>query len=113
MKDCTNFSVESQQCKGVIYLITNMINGKSYVGQTIQKLSKRLSRHKNDKRPGLGQAIQKYGWENFTHKILEECENREQLNEREIFWIAKLNTQTPNGYNLTSGGKGGGEHIVT
>lgn len=101
------------QRPGVIYKITNLLNGKCYIGQTIQKLSKRLGRHKNDKRPGISQAIKKYGWKNFSVEVLEECENREKLNEREIFWIAKLNTKAPNGYNLTIGGKGGGEHIVT
>ena len=108
-----NSNVDCQQRGGVIYKITNLLNGKAYVGQTIQNLNKRLSRHRNDDRPGISQAIKKYGWENFSVEVLEECENREQLNEREIFWIAKLNTKTPNGYNLTIGGKGGGEHIVT
>ena len=98
---------------GVIYKITNLLNGKCYIGQTIQDLNKRLRRHRNDKRPGISQAIKKYGWKNFSVEVLEKCENREQLNEREIFWIAKLNTKAPNGYNLTIGGKGGGEHIVT
>lgn len=111
--DFNNSVPKSQQRGGVIYVITNKLNGKQYVGQTIQKLSVRLSRHRNDKRPGISQAIQKYGWENFSVEVLEECKSREKLNEREIFWIAKLNTKTPNGYNLTTGGKGGGEHIVT
>ena len=110
--DSSNSVSKSQQC-GVIYIITNKLNGKQYVGQTIQDLKKRLARHRNDDRPGISQAIKKYGWENFSVEVIEEYENRDKLNEREIFWIAKLNTKTPNGYNLTTGGKGGGEHIVT
>ena len=50
--------------------------------------------------------MRKYGIENFTIEVLEECYSREQLNEREIFWIAKLNCKHPNGYNLTDGGEG-------
>ncbi|MBR3746662.1 MAG: GIY-YIG nuclease family protein [Selenomonadaceae bacterium] len=91
---------------GVIYKITCLVNGKSYVGQTRQKLNRRIIEHKRDSsrgRPGIDAAIAKYGWENFTAEIIEECPV-ELLNEREIFWIAKLNTKVPNGYNLTDGG---------
>lgn len=104
MADCTNFAVESQPRTGLIYLITNTVNGMNYVGQTIQKLSVCLRQHKNGKDQLIDKAIQKYGWENFTHEVLEENIPREMLDEREIFWIAKLNTKIPNGYNLTDGG---------
>lgn len=91
---------------GVVYLIINMVNGKKYVGQTTQPLKKRFNQHAKSKKTHLGNAIRKYGVENFTIEVLEECYSREQLNEREIFWIAKLNCKHPNGYNLTDGGKG-------
>ena len=106
MGNSTN-STKNCQRFGVIYLITNMINGKSYVGQTIQKLSKRLYAHKRGKNQMVDKAIQKYGWENLIHEVLEENIPREMLDEREIFWIAKLKTKFPNGYNLTDGGDGG------
>ena len=105
MKDNSNSGGESQQT-GVIYLITNTLNGKNYVGKTKQKLEKRITQHKYDSRKGrlgLGAAIRKYGWENFSVEVLETCPV-EMLNEREKFFIAKLNTQVPNGYNLTDGG---------
>ena len=51
-------------------------------------------------------AIKKYGLENFSKIILEECFNKTELNEKEIFWIDKLKT-IENGYNLTEGGTGG------
>lgn len=105
MEDSTN-STKNCQRFGVIYLITNMINGKSYVGQTIQKLSKRLYQHRTGNKGYLDRAIQKYGWENFAHIVLEENVPREMLDEREIFWIALLKTKKPNGYNLTDGGGG-------
>ena len=102
--DNNNFEVECQR-SGVIYVITNKLNGKQYVGQTIQKLTNRLNEHKSCKISAIGRAIKKYGWENFSVEILEDNISREKLNEREIFWITKLNCMKPNGYNLTSGGK--------
>ena len=89
---------------GVIYLINNLLNGMKYVGQTIN-LKQRISQHKRGNQY-IDFEIQKYGWENFKFEVLEECASREQLNEREKFWIRELNTKKPNGYNLTDGGKG-------
>lgn len=48
--------------------------------------------------------MRKYGIKNFTVEVIEECESREQLNERERYWIVKLNCKYPNGYNMTDGG---------
>ena len=90
---------------GVIYLITNLLNGKKYVGKTTQTLKRRINQHKHGN-IHIDKAIQKYGRENFKVEVLEECYTVEQLNEREIFWIAALNTKVPNGYNITDGGEG-------
>ena len=90
---------------GVIYLITCLINGKKYVGQTIRRLNIRMNNHKHGDLY-IDKAIRKYGWKNFKVEVLEECYTVEQLNEREIFWIAALNTKEPNGYNITDGGEG-------
>ena len=91
---------------GVIYRITNKINGKPYVGQTRQKLSQRIYGHKSNKgKSAIDAAIAKYGWKNFTVEIIEVCPV-ESLNEKERYWIAKLNSKAPNGYNLTDGGDG-------
>ena len=102
-------SVESSEQKlGVIYKITNTLDGKIYVGRTQQKLSRRIYKHKYEAkrgRPGVDAAIAKYGWEHFTVEVIETCPI-EQLNEREIFWIAELKSKSPNGYNLTDGGDG-------
>ncbi len=88
----------------LIYLITNKVNGMQYVGQTIHKLKHRIEHHKRYNKSYLGNAIKSYGWENFEVAILEECNSPEELDEREIFWIKKLNCKIPNGYNLTDGG---------
>ena len=105
MSDSNNSAGESQQ--GTIYKILCLVTGKPYVGQTRQKLNRRISEHKSSKiKRGIDAEIAKYGWEgNFTVEVLEVCPV-EKLNEREIFWIAKLNSKIPNGYNLTEGGDG-------
>ena len=93
---------------GVIYRITNNLNGKFYVGKTKQKLEKRMAQHRYESKKGsigLGAAIRKYGWENFTVEIIETCPV-EKLSEREIFFIAELDCKSPKGYNLTDGGEG-------
>lgn len=89
-----------------IYCIKNTINGMMYVGQG-KNVEKRMnSSHKGS--PYLERAILKHGKENFIRYILEYCE-KSLLNEKEIFWIKKLNTKSPNGYNLTRGGEGASE----
>ena len=53
-------------------------------------------------------STKKHGVENFSREILEWCKSKEELNQREIYWIAELNSQDPNiGYNITAGGEGG------
>lgn len=99
-----------------IYKITNLINGKMYIGQA-QDIYKRWYAHKysafkkDNKRYNviLYRAIRKYGLENFEFEILEEC-CVEELNEKEIYYINKYNTCIYNknswGYNMTIGGDG-------
>ena len=87
----------------IIYKITNLTNGKVYVGQTKFSVEKRFKEHsKADSL--IGRAIRKYGIENFKTEILETCRTFIELNEREIFWIKKLNCKVPNGYNIADGG---------
>jgi group I intron endonuclease len=90
---------------GYIYLITNKINGKSYVGQTRQKNPKnRWRQHINDPRGILKTAFDKYGIEKFEFKTLFEVSN-DELNENEKREISERKTISPNGYNLQSGGE--------
>lgn len=88
----------------IIYKTTNKINGKIYVGQ-------HKTKNINDGYIGSGlilnNARQKYGEENFKREILEFC-TRDNLNEREIYWIEKLCARNPHiGYNIKKGGSGG------
>ena len=89
---------------GVVYVITNRINGKNYVGQTTRTLEQRFAEHSKADTL-LGKAIREFGEENFSCEVLETCVTQEQLNEREKFWISKLDCKYPNGHNTMSGGK--------
>lgn len=92
--------------KFVVYKHTNKINGKSYVGQTCQSLSQRWRRGEGYKSSTyFYHAIQKYGWDNFEHTILECGLNENEVDERERFWIKYFNSTNENyGYNLSDGG---------
>lgn len=92
-----------------IYVITNDINDKQYIGKTNNSIEKRFKEHIKDsrreqyeKRP-LYRAMNKYGIEHFHIEKLEEC-SAEESAEREKYWIAKLDTYGHNGYNATRGG---------
>lgn len=90
-----------------IYKITNKVNGKSYVGQS-NNIERRFAEHcqkGESSRIPLDVAIQKYGKENFTFKILEEC-SLEELNTKETYWIEYLDT-IKEGYNCNQGGDNG------
>ena len=82
----------------IIYRTTNNINGHIYVGQHTGN---------NEEYIGSGKliryAIKKYGKENFTRETLEECKDKKTLDDREIYWIAKLKPH----YNIAEGGTGG------
>lgn len=90
-----------------IYVITNDVNGKQYVGQTVNSIKYRFKEHLRNKEYfdyPLYRAMKKYGTEHFSIEQLEECPI-EELNNKEIYWIKKLNTYY-NGYNATLGGEG-------
>lgn len=92
---------------GYIYKITNLLNNKIYIGQTIFTVEKRWDQHKTASLIGetkLYRAMRKYGIENFSIETLEKCEN-ELLSEKEIKWIKFYNSYL-NGYNMTLGGEG-------
>lgn len=93
-----------------IYKITNKINGKIYIGKTLDTIENRWKEHKkdyqkikNEKRP-LYSAMKKYGIENFNIEEIETCSS-EKINEREKYWIEYFRS-FKNGYNATIGGDG-------
>ena len=90
--------------KKAIYKITNLINGKIYVGQSKDPV-RRWKEHKWDafnsnckENSAIHKAFSKYGLENFEFTIIGLFEN---YNEKEKYYIKELDTLFPNGYNLT------------
>ncbi len=95
----------------VVYLITNSNSGKRYVGKTTKLLDVRWRGHVATSLSSdvpLARAIKKHGTDAFTREVLEACDSLDMLNEREIFWIQKLDTYHGRGYNATPGGDGNG-----
>ena len=84
---------------GTIYLVTNTLNGKQYVGQTIVA-GNRVGHGKL-----ITKAYNKYGKDSFTYEpICNSIENRNTLNFMEKFWIKVMDCRIPNGYNIEHGG---------
>ena len=106
--------------EGYVYVITNNVNGKKYVGQTRTTLKERFMSHHYSARSNeltgkrstpIYNAMVKYGVQNFTiEELYKVCaidhETRQfLLNEVEKLYIKRLNTLTPNGYNVLEGGQ--------
>ena len=86
-----------------IYKITNIQNGKVYIGQS-RHIYRRWTEHKCDAKDEnnptlLYKAFRKYGEQNFKFEVLEEC-SPNNLTDRENYWIYHYNTLSPNGYNI-------------
>jgi hypothetical protein len=97
--------MEERILTGIIYKITSP-SGKVYVGQTIQEFNIRIKSHhrKDSGCTAISRAIQKYK-DQMKYEIIEDNVPQEQLDDREIYWIKKLNSLAPNGYNLNTGGQ--------
>lgn len=103
---------------GCIYKITNRLNGKAYIGQTVQNVKDRWYRHcrkrnlsENEMNMYIKRAILKYGRETFEFEVLEECDE-DYLDAREISYISYYDSFN-RGYNLTPGGSNGGRRLKT
>ena len=92
-----------------IYKITNKVNGKCYIGQS-QDIATRFREHRYLLRQNkysnkkIQNAWNKYGEENFTFEIIEEC-MLDELDEKEMKYIKEYDSHY-NGYNNTDGGGG-------
>lgn len=99
---------------GIIYKITCLVTNKIYIGKTTKTINERFKAHirasilERSYISYLYNAMNKYGVDNFIIEELEQCENKEHLNNREIYWIQTLHSQDKSiGYNIQDGGEGG------
>lgn len=95
----------------LIYMIENILNGKFYIGKTVRTVQVRFKQHiqcaKKRINRKLYDAMNHYGIDKFVvHVIEDNIQSEDILNEREIYWITKLNA-TKYGYNMAEGGQGG------
>ena len=93
-----------------IYRLLNKINGKSYIGKTIQNPNDRLKEHIYQSKKSsssniypIHHAIKKYGIDNFDFIIIDTATSIEELSEKETQYITKFNSLSPLGYNLMLG----------
>jgi len=93
---------------GIIYVLENKVNGMKYVGQTVQKLKKRLNSHKSAD-SFIDRALRKYGIDSFEKLLLENVPD-EELDYWEEHYIQECNSLVPNGYNLMTGGNKNKHH---
>lgn len=99
----------------IIYQITNTKTDDFYIGKTTKSAETRWYFHQKDceynRSPSshLYNAIRKYGVEHFVVSVIDECSSLDELNTREIEWIATLHPA----YNIAKGGDGGWIHDQT
>jgi len=89
-----------------IYKITNLLNGKIYIGQTKNCVKRRFYEHCYHKSSIISKAIKKYGKTNFKMRVLKSNLSLKQANKYEIYYINKYKSKAPLGYNVTIGGLG-------
>ena len=99
--------IENTYC---VYMHTNKINGKKYIGQTCRELEKRWGKNgcEYENSPHFYNAILKYGWDNFFHEILFTGLNHEQADKMESYLINFYKSNNKKfGYNIRGGGSNG------
>ena len=109
---------------GYIYKVSNTINGKVYIGKTEKTIEERWSKHLENARElkrareanphekiegtHLNNTINKYGSNAFIVNQEDVAYSREELNEKERYWVKEYDSMNPDkGYNMTEGGEGG------
>ena len=91
----------------IIYKITNNINEKIYIGQTINSIEHRFRQHCQNKSKYslVYNSIKKHGKENFTIEQIDSALSLDEINEKEVYWIKFFDsTNRKFGYNLRTGG---------
>lgn len=91
-----------------LYRITNTINGKIYIGQSVDTNSRwrahRRESAKHNPNSLISKAIKKYGNTAFEFEVVAACKTWEDANDAETLLIKQYNSQIPNGYNVAPGG---------
>ena len=101
---------------GIIYKISNSVNEKVYIGQTIRTIESRFKRHIHDALKNsdslihFHRAIRKYGADKFSIEQIDIADSQEELDAKEKYWI-KYYDSILNGYNEASGGQGGNTYV--
>jgi group I intron endonuclease len=103
---------------GIVYKITNVLNGKEYIGQTTSEMTKRWKSHKASSRDNRSdsifhRALAKYGFDVFVVHVLCSCSDQTELDKMECSFIEHYNTKTPSGYNTKGGGANGKHDQIT
>jgi group I intron endonuclease len=105
----------------LVYIATNKINGKQYIGYTTKTLCTRIKNHirkaynKSGKHYNyfFQRAIRKHSIDNFIWEVLCICVDKTDCCKKEIQFIKEYNCIAPHGYNLTFGGEGGIQSDIT
>ena len=102
---------------GIIYKVTNSVNKKIYIGQTVQTLHERQIKHESSSRDNktvihFHRALKKHLFSSFKWEILERCDNKIELDDMEYHYIMRFDSYK-NGYNQTLGGEGSCGRICT
>ena len=99
----------------IIYKVTNLVNQKVYIGQTINSLEHRKSGHYRDAKCQkkatvyFHNALLKYKPDQFVWEVIDTAETLEELNSKELYWVSYYESNNKEkGYNLKAGGNGGG-----
>jgi group I intron endonuclease len=100
---------EKEKKYGIIYKATNVENGKVYIGKSVRDMEKRRRQHEYDAKRGsevhFHRALRKYGTDAFKWEIIDTATTKDELDEKEKYWIAHYDAVN-NGYNMTEGGEG-------
>lgn len=100
-------NTKDKEYYGFIYMTTNHVNNKKYIGQKKYDKDEKWKEYLGS---GiiLNKAIEKYGKDNFSKEIIEECYSKDELNKKEIYWINYYDAvNSREFYNIASGGDGG------
>lgn len=92
---------------GIIYKVTNRIDGKIYIGQRKATSEEFLESDYYGSGKYVQLALAKHGRSNFSREVIDEAQSKEDLDQKERYWISFYKSRYPGGYNIAEGGWGG------